>query len=341
MSDAPLSDFEEPPHRLESQIFPPALRKRFGPIVENPLLFAQTVRSQLAVYNNLEETCGPLGDLFVFLAVTSFKWHREPSCRAAKNTFIKEGLLDKLLEIVITGKVFWMYDEYSDICPTSVSNLADTLLLVAYLTQFGVISGDESARKHISLLAVREKRRISQFLHDVWCHRDKTFDNSVLERSLQDELTDAILVFILEMEALYHNQDHWIRLEDEWDSFERFFEIVMNGLELPETQDPWCKALKSFLADARHAEAIVDKCTRCLLIPNTPGTLGLSDVLQFIQYFIAVCPSGNLFTTYRSWLSLLHGVARACERDLCQSVDAEEILGCNQRIIPRGIEIFQ
>lgn len=133
----------------------------------------------------------------------------------------------------------------------------------------------------------------------------------------------------------------WIHLENEWDSFEKFFEIVLNGLGLPDTQDPWCKALKSFLADEKHAEAIVEKCTRCLRVPDTPGTFGLSEVLQFIQYVIDVCPFGSLFSTCRSWVRLLYGVTRACEREFCQAVDEEYVRDCNKLIIPRGVEIIQ
>ena len=56
-------------------------------------------------------------------------------------------------------------------------------------------------------LAIREQRRITQFLHDMWRHRARIFLDSAQERKLQDELTDAILVFSLELEALYQDQD--------------------------------------------------------------------------------------------------------------------------------------
>ena len=85
----------------------------------------------------------------------------------------------------------------------------DIFLLIAHLVQYGTNASEGRVRMHMENLASREKQRISQFLQKIWDYRDLVLARipTRLEPELGNRLTDAIMVCILELEGLYHNQN--------------------------------------------------------------------------------------------------------------------------------------
>ncbi|KAF7791379.1 hypothetical protein EIP86_002393 [Pleurotus ostreatoroseus] len=324
MSDISSSKFGQPFDPELQGIIP----QRFAHILENPKLFVQTVKSQLGADSGTCQTHGLLQDLLDFLTVTACSQHRKSS-RAAKKTFIEEALVDALLETILA-------------------------------MQFVTLSQDEQAQTQIEVLATWEQERISTFLHDMWRRRiDIVRRGLILGQEMKNKLIDALLVCTLELEALdgrslltstcevgYLIVYLWVNLVSEWDSFGRFFAIVVNGLETPAFKDPWRSALESSLADASQpdaaqAGALFVKCARCLNVQEIPGAVGLTGVLQFVQCMIDLCPLICSADADLLWRGLFRNVSRACEREFCQSINEEAELSCNRTVIPLGIEIIQ